>query len=445
MHVLLLAFYFLLFSSVTSCGSAGGGGGSSVSTGTGATAGGGAGTGGGGGAGFGIQGPGANAPGDPVTAGGGGGTGGGGSGNNNQPPTNRVEVNALVPPRGRSSEVQFNATINSDRTVTLLLDVSNPQSQTIGALSLQSVTFSANTNFFTERFSRSGGDTLVHLNDSPIKTLAVLLSPQVNPLTYPTRGRDQPLTVGEYIQRIIFPEATSGEVTGRIVIKNDTTFQGGTLKVNLFFRGSNVINSANEIMESVDIFTNIYATSGITLDIATISFPNDPDLLPNPASGSPAYEALAQSISNRQDALQVHIGSAIEGVTGRNVLGISGGIPGSYFPSPRSAIVIGLEAHQGIDGSLSLTERRVMGETIAHEAGHYLGLFHPVERNILQADAFGGDDPLGDTPVCVTINECIAIGLTNNLMFPVTFDPNNSQQTITPEQSDVMNIQPLVN
>jgi hypothetical protein len=446
MRVLLFTFCFLLISSLVSCGSSAGGGGTTVSTGTGGGAGAGGGIGGGGAPG--TRGPGANAPGDPVTPG--GGTGAGGNGGPNDAPIDAVVVDVLVPPRGARTTVSYTATANSNGTLNLLVNVINPQNQSTGGLSLQSVTFSSSQNdFFTERFSRVGGNTLVQSSDSPSKTLAVLLSPPisrlVNSLPYPTRGRDQPLTVDRYLQRIRFLDAPSTDVTGRIVLKNDPGFQAGVLKANVFLQGNGVINSRNEIQESIAVWVDVYARIGIAVDFLVIPQPGGPSSMPNPGIGSPVYETSAQQFADRQDAVNVHIGSVIQGASGPNVLGVSGGIPGPYFPSQKSAVIIGLEAHQGLDGFLSSIERRVMGETIAHEVGHYLGLFHPVERDLVQPGVFSGEDPLGDTPVCVTINECIAIGLTSNLMFPITFDPNTTQQNLTPEQADVMNIQAIVN
>lgn len=445
LFLLSLVLFFSL--TVAACGSGNGAGG------------GGGGTGGGvlGGSSPGIRGPGVNAPNDPVrpgTGGVGGGTGGGsggggaGGGAANPIPNDAIEVTINVPRSGGQTEVNFNGSTNAQGRRSLLINILNPDNNSTGGLSLQSLVFNASqVDFITENFALAGGGNLVNANDSPSKTLAVVLSPpisrNVNALTYPTRGRDLPLAVGQYIQRLFFQNAPSTNFTGRLVLKNDPSFQTGTIKVNLFIDGQANQRYINDILASVDIYREIYGRVGITLDVISTPRPSASSNLPNPPIGSTMYESLAQSIPNRIDAVNVFIASSIGDLsTPSSVLGVSGGIPGSYFPSVKSAVAISLDAHLGIDGNLDSQRQRVLAETIAHEVGHYLGLFHPVEINQAQPDAFQGEDPLGDTPFCFTIAECNAIGLSNNLMFPTA--TGTVQQNLTPEQADVMNIQPLV-
>ena len=75
-----------------------------------------------------------------------------------------------------------------------------------------------------------------------------------------------------------------------------------------------------------------------------------------------------------------------------------------------------------------------MGETMAHEAGHYLGLFHPVETSYALWDA------LDDTPECDDSAACAA-ALGTNLMFPYpvcAFSECEEQGLLTPKQVGVM-------
>jgi hypothetical protein len=97
--------------------------------------------------------------------------------------------------------------------------------------------------------------------------------------------------------------------------------------------------------------------------------------------------------------------------------------------------------------SMSVTDLQLQGETIAHEAGHYLGLYHTTEKDGLNFDL------LPDTPEChveendlnsngsVETNECENLD-GPNLMFwqaaPYT------QETLSPMQSDEMIDHPLV-
>jgi hypothetical protein len=421
----LLLLILLSSSALTACGSGtGAGGGGSALTG----------------------GAGSNSLNDPVQH------GQSGAGERNEIPPNAISVTIPVPPVGSRSEVMFDGNMSFNGTATLLIEISNPQNMGTAGLALQSVTFtSASGLFFTESFAVANGDTLVSTNDVPLKTLAVSLldgsSSGINALTYPTRGRDEPLMVTQYLQRIDFVRLGGGQFTGRIVLKNDRSFQVGSLKANVFLVGQNVQNASNDISDSIEIFRDIYRSIGVTVDVEISSLPNASGNLTAPPAGSAFYETGAQALPDREDAVHIYIGSTIstpflEGFG--SILGASGGLPGSFFPSRRSAVAISLDAHTGTDGNLLPFRKRLLAETIAHEVGHYLGLFHPVERDLSRENFFHDQDPLGDTPTCVTLNECISIGLTSNLMFPLAIDAHTPQQRLTSEQAVVINIQPLV-
>ena len=66
----------------------------------------------------------------------------------------------------------------------------------------------------------------------------------------------------------------------------------------------------------------------------------------------------------------------------------------------------------GPDARFSEQETRILGETMAHEVGHYIGLFHPVE---MTWDLY---DMLDDTPECASEQECSEI-FRFHLMFPL--------------------------
>lgn len=91
-------------------------------------------------------------------------------------------------------------------------------------------------------------------------------------------------------------------------------------------------------------------------------------------------------------------------------LGISSGIPGAggLHGSASSGLVFSSSSLGSRDGN------RYVGQTLAHEIGHYLGLFHTTEvRNL-------GRDQLDDTPTCPEIgNGDPSCPDGTNLMFPI--------------------------
>ena len=95
-------------------------------------------------------------------------------------------------------------------------------------------------------------------------------------------------------------------------------------------------------------------------------------------------------------------------------------------------------AHAGSNGTFSESEILLMGETMAHEMGHYIGLFHPVEDGWVYFDA------LEDTVTCNSWEQCDN-RLGDNLMYPYpvctgfSFDSCGRQDVLTAEQAGVQN------
>ena len=112
------------------------------------------------------------------------------------------------------------------------------------------------------------------------------------------------------------------------------------------------------------------------------------------------------------------------------LLGVSAGIPG----------VAGLHGNSGaglVFSTASLGEdNRQLGQTMAHEIGHFLGLRHTTEHG------FGTHDPITDTPTCVNPNLAGFCPDSDNFMF--AFALGSTQTTVTPGQTYVVQRNPLV-
>lgn len=126
-------------------------------------------------------------------------------------------------------------------------------------------------------------------------------------------------------------------------------------------------------------------------------------------------------------------------------LGLSSMIPG---PGENGAISSGvlINTFGGLT-HMSSADLQLQGETIAHESGHYLGLYHTSERSGLIFD------PLSDTPECkreindlngdriVDTGECRDLDGPNLMFWQAA---KYAQDTISGMQTDAIKAHPLV-
>jgi hypothetical protein len=190
-----------------------------------------------------------------------------------------------------------------------------------------------------------------------------------------------------------------------------------------------------DVETAMDVFEGILALQDIDIHATWIESGLDP-VLPSPGEGS--AEILELVAAGPPDTLSIIIGETIE-VLSEGLAGESGGIPGALHATDHSAVVIAWLELAGISGSLEDSEVQMLGETIAHEVGHYTGLVHPVQfdedLNIVAWDA------LEDTSHCNDVDICIE-KLSSNVMFPYLLcdwtDYCDSQDEVTPQQSLVM-------
>ncbi len=141
---------------------------------------------------------------------------------------------------------------------------------------------------------------------------------------------------------------------------------------------------------------------------------------------------------SRDDALSINVVFAASFAFGQGTLGVSMGLPGpaALHGTRLSGVVftaefMGQRFNDG--GGNSVDGNEYTGGVLAHEVGHYLGLFHTSE---VQGRGF---DPLDDTPQCRDNfpEGCPDLG---NLMFPLARSQNAE---LTPKQLSVLRANPL--
>lgn len=262
-------------------------------------------------------------------------------------------------------------------------------------------------------------------------------------VNWPVSEADGPLTPGVWTL-----DARSQHVgeafDGTMMVKSDDDFTRGTLQAEIVFAGS--LGDDAELVRGVEAAAaiwrdEVYADAGITLQVTTRRW-DGPSVLASPGFGDPeAYQDASADKPVRGVSVLI-----IERVSdGVNILGVAGGIPGPLVPTDRSVVAINALEAGGRDGAFSAAEERLLAETIAHEVGHYLGLFHPAELPDA-LDRITTWDVLDDTPECTAFDGCARV-LGTNLMFPTPLCAEGNgltcaawveQATVSGEQAGVM-------
>ena len=142
---------------------------------------------------------------------------------------------------------------------------------------------------------------------------------------------------------------------------------------------------------TLDTVREIYAQVGIEIgNLTYVDAPSEFQVIENVMGGDSDLMALfATTGSQSNNALNVFFvdelknGDFAFGV----ILGIAGGIPGPplWQGTPKSGVAIAIKPVQGAPAQVETT--------VAHEVGHFLGLFHTSEQSFT-----GIHDPLPDTP-----------------------------------------------
>lgn len=232
------------------------------------------------------------------------------------------------------------------------------------------------------------------------------------------------------------------------------------LNVNLIFiSGSNPAASTTGIAEAITRMTDLYTQNTVrirpVISSTTIVLPSYLTLTSlstdTTATGSLGGLMVNTASAQRADALNIIFVKNETAVGG--VLGISTGIPGlpGRVGTRQSGMVVMFDGHLASAGAVpSSAEQRLIGETMAHEGGHWLGLFHPVESNYDTTQNNYNRDAISETPLCtaagVGLAACDFTAVNNagsrNVMFwagTAGFD----QSDLTGEQGFVLRRHPL--
>lgn len=257
-------------------------------------------------------------------------------------------------------------------------------------------------------------------------------------------------TSGSWTSYLLGSKVTSVDVSALVKTPSSAALTSGTLNANLFFVGVPGLTAAsapgNANFQTVLSKVNtIYAQIGVQLGNLTYIDVTGQDAI--------AYTNLADADLGTMMKLSGHPQASDGAINLFFVQSIVGGSLGGYIILGESAGIPGVPVRGSSGSGAGVTMADFpanldeIAETIAHESGHWLGLFHTTESN---GQSF---DPLPDTPQCpaatfdlnhdniVDATECAAVDGTN-LMF---WSSQSLTPVLTPNQKFVFMNHPLVN
>ncbi len=362
--------------------------------------------------------------------------GGGGGGEDTSPPPDDGSGEPIDPsPNPENSVFSLSGTADNNGVAEVsftLPGFTNKFSVTIEALG-SIIRFISVENDRGDEYVAPGGEE-INLSRDP--------GSSVKAMNAPSRDFDPAvLDFATYSARALGPAGST--IVFTINARTDNNLRNGSLIVNVFRVGTAVQRSGagESIDDALSRMTDILRLqAGISVTINNFNI-DGPDVIPDPSVGSDFY--FSNTAAAPGPAINIFIGGDID-VGGSSTLGLASDIPGSPNASPRSSVAISLFVSAGPDGRFSDDELRILGETIAHEMGHYAGLFHPID--IIGANvAFR--DPLPDTADCTAAINCLTNDdLIRNLMFPFTVpeeagsDLTIPQERLTSGQRGVLNL-----
>ncbi len=172
---------------------------------------------------------------------------------------------------------------------------------------------------------------------------------------------------------------------------------GGTLRLRIHIApglGFSAANAASisRLSQSIARVNAIYAGAGINVTVAgyeNISSGAYSIIDSIRGNDSEMGQMFRTSAPTDDNVINVFLVRAIQ-AGGGGTLGVAGGIPGpaGTHGTSQSGVVV------SFDTSIVGGNGTFAGQIMAHELGHYLGLFHGTEQSTM---LFGGADPIADT------------------------------------------------
>ena len=356
--------------------------------------------------------------------------------------------NCSPPGGGSPTNTYENGTNNDPTSVTPSLSSQDSQTtvRTLSGLSSGSFQLSDNTTSFLLSAFSSGTTRIVSLTSPNGRDELAYLESTASGLTSFGDGRydnylvpmrpDIDAEAGTWTYRI------SGANELKLTVREDNPSTSGDfnllLQPYLASGQSYNLDTVWQLVAGLYTNNNLNVTISPTITISDEKYRTVSDSFFN-------SETQALITQGRTDAVNIFL---VEEVEGGGILGIAAGIPGSLgIQGPHNGVLVSLGSHLSGPFFNQSINNQLLAETIVHEAGHLLGLWHPTEDNGVEFD------PLDDTAECskaiydsnsndqVSAEECVGNGA-ENIMFWASWGGGDQSQ-LTEDQRTILRQSPL--
>jgi hypothetical protein len=230
---------------------------------------------------------------------------------------------------------------------------------------------------------------------------------------------DLDVSAGEYTLRAYFDSEEAVTATCNGVFRTQAV-ESTLIDLNFVFvgvdgvaPGLNAATGEDTMVAVVDELTAMWSTGDITINTISYSdFDGDVEKY-TVVDGDEELGNLLRTVPTSDRTVTFFFVQDITDDDGATILGLAGGPPG--------AAAVGSTSKSGVVVNVAsfASDPAEIARIIAHEGGHFLGLFHTTEKDGSQTD------PLGDTPECsndadsngtLSTSECEGTGA-DNLMW----------------------------
>jgi len=247
----------------------------------------------------------------------------------------------------------------------------------------------------TETITGPGGTALYDMEDPTGTAMRVGIMSDLLPVLLPV-SPDLDLAAGAHSMRMYFDAEAAVTVSCSAVYRTQPVEANPAVDIRLVFVGVNDVAPGLNAAEAETTLASVLEEvntmwSGGNLEIGSVTYEDfDGDVATyTVVDGDEELGALLRTVPSTNDrSITFFFVQEITDDAGATILGLAGGPPGTAAvgATSKSGVVVTAASFASDPGEVA----RIM----AHEGGHFLGLFHSTEKDGSESD------PLSDTPEC---------------------------------------------